>query len=72
MKPLEITRPERTRKGAPEPAKKKRLATSEEMRAFFGGGAVRYTGGPKATRPKCARGHYVAEGVPCKACAAAG
>lgn len=48
-KPLKIPRPERTATaaagGAKPASKKRRPATSEEMRAFFGG-AVRYTGPP--------------------------
>lgn len=43
-KPIKVPRPERTT-GETEPVKVKRQATSEELRAFFGG-AVRYTGPP--------------------------
>lgn len=67
-KPLRIPRPPRPRrKGEPEPEeeRKKRPATSEELRAFFGGG-IRYTG-PKG-RPRCPRGHFVRDGEACARC----
>lgn len=64
-KPIKVPRPS-GEPGETEPVKRKRPATSEELKAFFGG-AVRYTG-PKVEdvnptpgdgRPRDARGRFV-------------
>lgn len=80
-KPLKIPRPPRPRrKGEEAPVDeeetvpgKKRPATPEELRAFFGGN-VHYTG-PQAPPdapeppPRCAAGHFVRAGQACRRCA---
>lgn len=70
--PIRIHRPRRRGQAADEEAPtERRPATSEELKAFFGG-AVRYTGDRKALEPpgpaRCDRGHYVAVGRPCRRC----
>ncbi len=71
-RPITIPRPPAPRrKGEAPPVDepgKKRMATSEELVAFFGGTA-RYTG-PKRPldRARCALGHYVRAGKPCRRC----
>lgn len=83
-KALEVPRPPRRHdttdpspltSGETGPARK-RPATSEELVAFFGG-AARYTGKAKdsslelgaTARARCAAGHYVKDGTPCRRCA---
>lgn len=68
-KRLELERP--PRKGQ---KKTYRNATSEEIAAMFGLGAIRYTGPPVETvsganvRARCARGHFTSRDGPCRRC----
>jgi hypothetical protein len=76
-KPLKVQRPA----ALDEEPKKRRLATSEELRAFFGasGGTIRYTGHEPsesvelvAAAPgpaRCPAGHFARPGQACTACA---
>lgn len=71
-KPIKVHRPKRRGLEAEE-ERERRPATSEELRAFFGG-AARYTGPSLEDTPdegpaRCDRGHYVKVGAPCRRCA---
>lgn len=70
-KPIKVHRP-KPRGQSEEDVAERRPATSEELRAFFGG-AVRYTGpavdDTAAPGPaRCERGHFVKAGSPCSRC----